>query len=178
MHKLPGGLNALLPRNAVGVVDWSERIERDDLGESRGGLASPLVDKVHRLMALFRGNRATDVQRRYDEWGLASEQAFPPLLQAIRELALQDGNETERPLVEALATQLMLTRRQVVEDGVMKEGPFFQSIDEAMRTRVSYRKQRKQPTNRTNLTNCRNEHESEQGNHLQGGVLPDHWGVL
>jgi adenine-specific DNA methylase len=122
------------------LLDWSERVDREDLGQSRGGLASPLVDKLHRLMALFRENRAADVQRLYDEWGMASEQAFPPLLQAIRELALQDGNETERRLVEALATQLKLTRRQVVEDGVLKEGPFFPSIDEATRTKVSYRK--------------------------------------
>jgi len=125
------------------LLDWSERVAREDLGQSRGGLASPLVDKLHRLMALFQGNRAVDVQRLYDEWGLASEQAFPPLLQAIRELALQDGNETEQRLVEALATQLKLTRRQVVEEGVMKEGPFFPTIDEATRTRVSYRRHRK-----------------------------------
>lgn len=125
------------------LLDWSERVDREHLGENRGGLASPLVDKLHRLMALFQGNRAADVQRLYDEWGMASEQAFPPLLQAIRELALQDGNETERRLVEALATQLKLTRRQVVEDGVMKEGPFFPSIDEATRTKVSYRKEKK-----------------------------------
>jgi adenine-specific DNA methylase len=129
--------------NEYRLLDWSERVDREDLGESRGGLASPLVDKLHRLMALFQGNRAADVQRLYDEWGMASEQAFPPLLQAIRELALQDGNETERRLVEALATQLKLTRRQVVEDGVMKEGPFFPSIDEATRTKVSYRKEKK-----------------------------------
>jgi len=125
------------------LLDWSERVDREDLGESRGGLASPLVDKLHRLIALFQRNQAADVQRLYDEWGLASEQAFPPLLQAIRELALQDGNDTERRLVEALATQLKLTRRQVVEDGVLKEGPFFPSIDEATRTKVSYRKARK-----------------------------------
>ena len=31
----------------------------------------------------------------------------------------------ERRLVEALASQLKLTRRQVVEDGVVKDEPFF-----------------------------------------------------
>jgi hypothetical protein len=125
------------------LLDWSERVERDDLGESRGGLASPLVDKLHRLMALFQRNQAADVQRLYDEWGLASERAFPPLLQAIRELALKDGNDMEQRLVESLATQLKLTRRQVVEDGVVKEAPFFAVIDEATRAKVSYRKQKK-----------------------------------
>jgi adenine-specific DNA methylase len=125
------------------LVDWSERVERDDLGESRGGLASPLVDKLHRLMALFQRNQAADVQRLYDEWGLASERAFPPLLQAIRELALKDGNDMEQRLVESLASQLKLTRRQVVEDGVVKDAPFFAVIDEATRAKVSYRKQKK-----------------------------------
>ena len=55
----------------------------------------------------------------------------------------QDGNETERRLVEALATQLKLSRQQVVEGGVVKEGPFFPAMDEATRAKVSYRKLRK-----------------------------------
>ncbi len=125
------------------LLDWSERVGSDDLGESKGGLPSPLVDKLHRLMWLFQQNRASDVQSLYESWGLASERAFPPLLQAIRELALQDSNETERRLVEALATQLKLSRQQVVEDGVLKEGPFFPALDDATRTKVSYRKGKK-----------------------------------
>ena len=125
------------------LLDWSERIARDGLGESRGGLPSPLIDKLHRLMALFQRNQAGEVQSLYESWGLASERAFPPLLQAIRELAFQDGNETERRLVEALATQLKLSRQQVVEDGVVKEGPFFPALADTPRTKVSYRKGKK-----------------------------------
>jgi hypothetical protein len=125
------------------LLDWSERVESDDLGESRGGLPSPLVDKLHRLMALFQRNQAGKVQSLYESWGLASERAFPPLLQAIRELAFQDGNETERRLVEALATQLKLTRQQVAEDGMIKDAPYFAPIDEATRAKVSYRKGKK-----------------------------------
>jgi adenine-specific DNA methylase len=125
------------------LLDWSERVETDDLGESRGGLPSPLVDKLHRLMALFQRNQASEVQSLYESWGLASERAFPPLLQAIRELAFQDGNEKERRLVEALATQLKLTRQQVAEDGLVKDAPYFAPIDEATRTKVSYRKGKK-----------------------------------
>jgi hypothetical protein len=61
----------------------------------------------------------------------------------MRELALQDGKDIERRLVESLATQLKLTRRQVVEDGVIKDEPYFAPIDEVTRTKVSYRKQKK-----------------------------------
>jgi adenine-specific DNA methylase len=125
------------------LLDWSERVGSDDLGESRGGLASPLVDKLHRLMALLQRNQAAEVQSLYESWGLASERAFPPLLQAIRELALEDANDTERRLVEALATQLKLTRQQVAEDGVLKEAPYFAPIDKATRATASYRKTRK-----------------------------------
>ena len=129
--------------NEYRLLDWSERVESDDLGESRGGLASPLVDKLHRLMALFQRNQAGEVQSLYESWGLASERAFPPMLQAIRELALQDGNETERRLVEALASQLKLSRQQVMEDGAVKDAPFFGVIEEATRAKMSYRKQKK-----------------------------------
>jgi hypothetical protein len=129
--------------NEYRLLDWSERVESDNLGESRGGLPSPLVDKLHRLMALFQRNQAGKVQSLYESWGLASERAFPPLLQAIRELAFQDGNETERRLVEALATQLKLTRQQVAEDGMIKDAPYFAPIDEATRAKVSYRKGKK-----------------------------------
>lgn len=38
------------------------------------------------------------------------------------------------------ATQLKLTPRQVLEDGVPKEGPLFPSMDEATRPKVSCRK--------------------------------------
>jgi putative DNA methylase len=129
--------------NEYRLLDWAERVESDDLGQGKAGQPAPLIDKLHRLMALFQRNQAMDVQRLYDEWGLASERAFSPLLQAMRELALEDGNDTERRLVEALATQLKLARRQVMEDGVMKEEPVFAVIDEATRTEASYRKQKK-----------------------------------
>ena len=125
------------------LLDWSERVERDDLGESKAGQPAPLIDKLHRLVALFQRNQATDVQRLYEEWGLASERAFPPLLQAIRELALQDGNDIERRLVESLASQLKLTRQQVVENGEMKDAPFFPVMDGTTGAKGSYRKQKK-----------------------------------
>lgn len=125
------------------LLDWSERVEPDDLGEGKAGQPAPLIDKLHRLMALFQRNQAADVQRLYDEWGLASERAFPPLLQAMRELALEDGNDMEKRLVESLASQLKLTRRQVVEAGVLKDEPFFPAIDESVRASVNYRKAKK-----------------------------------
>ena len=108
--------------------DWKERAADDKLGELHDGQPAPLIDRLHRLMALFHRNQAADVQAQYEAWGLASERAFPPLLQATRELAMRDRQDTERRLIEAIATQLNFTRRHVVEEGVVKDEPFFPAM--------------------------------------------------
>jgi len=61
---------------------------------------------------------------------LASERAFSPLLQAIRELAVRDGKDTERRLVEALATQLKMNRKVVIADNVVRETALFEYLPE------------------------------------------------
>ena len=49
-------------------------------------------------MHLLRQNRDYDVQAAYDRWGLAGDPAFPRLLQAVRELALEDHQAEEQRL--------------------------------------------------------------------------------
>jgi len=116
--------------NEYRLLDWSERVRDDRLGEARGGGPAPLIDRLHRLMALFQQNRTYEVQQAFDSWGLSSERAFSPLLQAIRELAVRDGKDTERRLVEALATQLKMNRRVIISDNVVREAPLFEYIPE------------------------------------------------
>lgn len=118
--------------NEFTLVPWEVRTKREDLGETRNGQPAPLIDRLHRLMKMFQQNRAAEVQQYYDSWGLANDRAFPPLLQAVRELALHDRQDTERRLVEALATQLKLNRRQVVvADGknLVQEMPLFDAAE-------------------------------------------------
>jgi adenine-specific DNA methylase len=116
--------------NEYRLLDWSERVKDDRLGESRTGGPAPLIDRLHRLMALFQQNRTYEVQQAFDSWGLSSERAFSPLLQAIRELAVRDGKDTERRLVEALATQLKMNRKVIIADNVVREAPLFEYIPE------------------------------------------------
>lgn len=130
--------------NEFTLVPWEQRAQKEDLGETRGGAPAPLIDRLHRLMKLFQQNRTSEVQQAYDNWGLANERAFPPLLQAIRELALHDRQDTERRLVEALATQFKLSRKQVVVDdgkNVVQELPLFDTaeIQQSEPKPVSYR---------------------------------------
>ena len=114
--------------NEFRLRDWEERAADENLGVPHNGQPAPLIDRLHRLMALFYRNQASDVQTQYEAWGLAGERAFPPLIQATRELAMRDRNDAERRLIEAVATQLKFTRRQVVEEGVVKDEPFFPAM--------------------------------------------------
>jgi adenine-specific DNA methylase len=120
-------LNANAKADKFRLLRWDERIEDDSLGEKRGNLASPLIDKLHRLLYLLKQNRGSDVQAAYDEWGLAGDPAFPRLLQAVRELALEDHQIEEQRLVESLASQLKMNRR-IVENNVVKETPLFDYV--------------------------------------------------
>jgi arsenate reductase-like glutaredoxin family protein len=81
------------------------------------------------MMFLFQQNRVSEVQQSFDTWGLASERAFPPLLQAVRELALRDEQDTERRLVEALATQLKMSKRTVIVDNIPTEVSLFENTE-------------------------------------------------
>ena len=111
--------------NEYRLLDWTERIANEGLGESRSNEPAPLIDRLHRLIFLFHKSRANEVQEAFDSWGLANEHAFSPLLQAVRELAVRDGHEMERRLVEALATQLKMNRKVFIENNKVKEAPLF-----------------------------------------------------
>jgi putative DNA methylase len=107
--------------NRYRLVDWKVRAARDSLGESRPGQVPPLIDQLHRLMFLLATNRAAEVQERFENWGLAVEPAFLPLIQALHSLADRERHIEEKKLIEALAAQLKLNRRAVIEDGKVQE---------------------------------------------------------
>ena len=119
------------------LLGWQERVRHEELGEPKGGEPAPLVDKLHRLMYLFQQNRTLEVQQLFESWGLSNERAFKPLLQAVRELAIRDRQDTERRLVEALATQLRMNKKTIIIANEMKEVALFDAIDEADKVQVN-----------------------------------------
>jgi putative DNA methylase len=117
--------------NQFRLLKWEERAGSDTLGEAKGGQPAPLIDKLHRLMSLFQRNRAAEVQELYDSWGMSNERAFKPLLQAVRELAVRDRQDSERRLVEALAAQLRMNRKMIYVANEMKEVSLFESVEDS-----------------------------------------------
>jgi adenine-specific DNA methylase len=119
-------LNANAKADKYRLVSWEQRIRDEHLGENRGNHPAPLIDKLHRLMYLLLQNRGSDVQSAYDQWGLKGDPAFPRLLQAVRELALESHKAEEQRLVESLASQLKMNRTLVLKDNQVREAALFE----------------------------------------------------
>ena len=79
--------------------------------------------KIRRVntVSWISGNRAAELQASFENWGLAAEPAFLPLIQALHSLADRERHVEEKKLIEAVAAQLKLNRRKVVEAGVVRE---------------------------------------------------------
>ncbi len=123
--------------NEYRLLAWQERTLREGLGESKASEPAPLIDKLHRLMYLLQQNRTADVQQLFDSWGLSNERAFKPLLQAVRELAVRDKQDSERRLVEALATQLRMNKKTIIVANELKEVALFDAIEDVRHLQVN-----------------------------------------
>jgi hypothetical protein len=83
---------------------WKERNENRMGFESVGGREIPLIDRVHRLMHLWRDGDVRKVDDYLDEFALRSHELFLRVIQSLIELS--DRGSEERSLLESLSTHL------------------------------------------------------------------------
>jgi putative DNA methylase len=83
---------------------WKERKEKRMGFESVGGREIPLIDRVHRLMHLWRDGDVRKVDEYLDEYALRQNELFKRLIQSLIELSEQGGDE--RSLLESLSNHL------------------------------------------------------------------------
>ena len=83
---------------------WKERKEKRMGFESAGGREIPLIDRVHRLMHLWRDGDVRKVDEYLDEYALRRNELFLRLIQSLIELSEQGGEE--RSLLESLSKHL------------------------------------------------------------------------
>ncbi len=76
------------------------------LGEDVPGRPAPLIDQIHHLMQLWNAGDVVPVDTYLDRRGLRRNVLFPPLLQALIELA-QAGSQ-ERAILESLSNHLQI----------------------------------------------------------------------
>ena len=72
--------------------------------EAPGGQSVPLIDRIHRLMQLWKAGQVTHVDEYLDTHGLRGQELFKRVLQAVLELS-EAGSE-ERAVLENLSNHL------------------------------------------------------------------------
>jgi putative DNA methylase len=87
---------------------WDQR-KRKSLGlEGVGGRPVAMIDRIHRLMQLWKMGEVTTVNAFLDQTGLARDALFVQLVQALIELANRDGKGDEAPILESISNHLRL----------------------------------------------------------------------
>jgi len=82
---------------------WNQRRGKD-LGYDSNGRPKPLIDRIHRLLHLWRAGDVAKVDGYLDEYGLSRNPTFHQVLQALIEMA-REGSE-ERSLLESISNHV------------------------------------------------------------------------
>jgi hypothetical protein len=88
----------------VKLKPWNQRRGRSMGYEAPGGRPVPLIDRIHRLMHLWKAGDVHKVDEYLDEHGLRRHELFRRVLQSLIELS-KPGSE-ERSLLESLSNHV------------------------------------------------------------------------
>jgi putative DNA methylase len=88
----------------VKLKTWVQRQHRSMGYEAPGGQPVPLIDRIHRLMHLWRAGDVLKVDEYLDEHGLRRHELFRRLLQSLIELS--PAGSDERSLLESLSNHV------------------------------------------------------------------------
>ena len=88
----------------VKLKTWAQRKHKSMGYEAPGGHPVPLIDRIHRLMHLWRSGDVTKVDEYLDDNGLRRQELFKRLLQSLIELS--PAGSDERTLLESLSNHV------------------------------------------------------------------------
>ncbi|MGC1408894.1 MAG: hypothetical protein WA864_08130 [Acetobacteraceae bacterium] len=74
--------------------------------EGVGGRPIPLIDRVHRLMQLWKAGDVTKVDAFINQAALGRDQLFAKVVQAVIELAGHEGRNDEAVMLQAISNHL------------------------------------------------------------------------
>ncbi len=88
----------------VRLKTWAQRKQKSMGYESPSGRPLPLIDRVHRLMHLWRAGDLFEVDEYLNDHGIRRQDLFRRLLQALIELSPRGSDE--RTLLESLSNHV------------------------------------------------------------------------
>lgn len=116
--------DAEAPESSGGKVrlkTWAQRKNRSMGYEAPNGRAVPLIDRVHRLMHLWKSGDVHKVDEYLDEHGMRRHELFKRLVQSLIELS-EAGSE-ERSLLESLSNHIGAKGAMKDRGAVLFESP-------------------------------------------------------
>jgi hypothetical protein len=90
--------------NKVKLKTWAQRNRKSMGYEAPGGRPVPLIDRLHRLMHLWRAGEAAKVDEYLDDHGLRRHELFRRLLQSLVELS--PAGSDERATLESISNHI------------------------------------------------------------------------
>jgi len=90
----------------VKLKTWAQRKHKSMGYEAPGGQPVPLIDRVHRLMHLWKAGDVHKVDEYLDDHGLRRHELFKRLLQSMIELSRKDGGSQELQVLESLSNHV------------------------------------------------------------------------
>jgi len=90
----------------VKLKTWAQRTYKSMGYEAPSGQPVPLIDRIHRLMHLWRAGDALKVDEYLDEHGLRRQELFRRLLQSLIELSRKDRESQELQTLESLSNHV------------------------------------------------------------------------
>jgi len=90
--------------STIKLKTWAQRVRRTMGYEAPSGRPIPLIDRVHRLMHLWRGGDVHLVDEYLDDHGLRRQELFKRLVQSLIELS--NAGSEERSLLESLSNHI------------------------------------------------------------------------
>jgi adenine-specific DNA methylase len=88
----------------VKLKTWAQRNRKNMGYEAPGGRPVPLIDRLHRLIHLWRAGDATKVDEYLDNYGLRRHELFRRLLQSLIELSAAGSDE--RATLESISNHI------------------------------------------------------------------------
>ena len=88
----------------VKLKTWAQRTRKNMGYEAPGGRPVPLIDRLHRLMHLWRAGEAAKVDEYLDDYGLRRHELFRRLLQSLVELS--PAGSDERATLESISNHI------------------------------------------------------------------------
>jgi len=90
----------------VKLKTWAQRKHKSMGYEAPGGQPVPLIDRIHRLMHLWKAGDVHKVDEYLDDHGLRRHELFKRLLQSLIELSRKDGASQELQILESLSNHV------------------------------------------------------------------------